>query len=72
MWPLYLLLNKFLKPEEQNVDGADTDHLSLVESYQFRQRLYNKKCNDAVLPCSHCVEVSDLILFLHFLFDISY
>ncbi|KAM7491969.1 hypothetical protein LguiA_034890 [Lonicera macranthoides] len=57
MWPLYLLLNKFLKPEEQNIDGADRDHLSLVESYQFRQRLYNEKCNDAVLPCSRFVEV---------------
>ncbi|KAA8539660.1 hypothetical protein F0562_026352 [Nyssa sinensis] len=57
MWPLHLLYNKFLKAEEENVHGSDGDELSLVESYPLGQSLSNEKCNNAVLPRSHFVEV---------------
>ncbi|KAL6977406.1 hypothetical protein U1Q18_026204 [Sarracenia purpurea var. burkii] len=57
MWPLYLLLNKILKTDEENIHGSDGDHLAVVEAYPFEQSSRNEKCNDAALPCSHFVEV---------------
>ncbi|XP_057981764.1 guanylyl cyclase 1 isoform X4 [Malania oleifera] len=55
MWPLYLLLNKFLKAEDVNVRCSD-DPSSLVESHLFRQ-LSSEKCHAVTLPHSHFVEV---------------
>ncbi|KAK9282674.1 hypothetical protein L1049_010894 [Liquidambar formosana] len=51
MWPLYVLLNKFLKTEEENVRGSDGDHSRFVESYTFG------RSHEAILPRSHFVEV---------------
>ncbi|KAA8534149.1 hypothetical protein F0562_031658 [Nyssa sinensis] len=57
MRPLCLLFNKFLRTEEENVQGSDGDELGLVESYPFGHSLSNEKVNGAVLPHSHFVEV---------------
>ncbi|CAK9171815.1 unnamed protein product [Ilex paraguariensis] len=57
MWPLYLLLNKLLKTDEEHVHRSNGDHLSLVESYPFTQSVTSEKCKDSVLPNSHFVEV---------------
>ncbi|GMP23201.1 hypothetical protein CsSME_00000885 [Camellia sinensis var. sinensis] len=57
MWPLYIILNKFLKTEEENGRGPDGDHSTAVEAYSFERSLINDKYNDAVLPHSHFIEV---------------
>lgn len=57
MWPLYIILNKFLKTEEENGRGPDGDHSTAVEAYSFERSLSNDKYNDAVLPHSHFIEV---------------
>lgn len=58
MWPLYLLLNKFLKTGEENVQGSVGDHVTVVEAYPFGQSVNKEKENDATLTRSHFVEVS--------------
>jgi len=57
MWPLYLLLNKFLKTGEENVQGSVGDHVTVVEAYPFGQLVNKEKENDATLTRSHFVEV---------------
>lgn len=58
MWPLYLLFNKFLKTDEENVHQSVGDHLTVVEGFPFEQSVNNEKGTDATLPRSHFVEVS--------------
>ncbi|XP_058181878.1 guanylyl cyclase 1 isoform X1 [Rhododendron vialii] len=57
MWPLYLLFNKLLKTDEENVHQSVGDHLTVVEAFPFEQSVNNEKGNDATLPRSHFVEV---------------
>ncbi|KAF8397407.1 hypothetical protein HHK36_016323 [Tetracentron sinense] len=57
MWPLYHLLNKFIKTEEEEVGGSDGDHLSLVGDSMFGRSLSTRKSHGAMLPRSHFVEV---------------
>lgn len=51
MWPLYLLLNKILKPEEDDdsveVQRSGEGHLSLVE---------DGKCHKEALPRAQFIE----------------
>ncbi|XP_048326317.2 guanylyl cyclase 1 isoform X2 [Ziziphus jujuba] len=54
MWPLYILFNKSLKTEEENVSKGENS--SLVKSYPHESST-NGKCSVAVLPQSHSVEV---------------
>ncbi|KAI5670573.1 hypothetical protein M9H77_10937 [Catharanthus roseus] len=56
MWPLYLLLNKFLKTEDDNYQESSY-HLNLVDSYPFKLLLSKEKCNDEALSRSGFVEV---------------
>ena len=58
MWPLYLLFNKFLKTEEENVHEADEYPNGLVESYSLERLPSSGKCSNVILPHSHCVDVS--------------
>ncbi|KAE9451403.1 hypothetical protein RHGRI_027576 [Rhododendron griersonianum] len=57
MWPLYLLFNKLLKTDEENVHQSVGDHLTVVEAFPFEQSVNNEKGNDATLPRLHFVEV---------------
>ncbi|XP_052198199.1 guanylyl cyclase 1 isoform X2 [Diospyros lotus] len=57
MWPLHLLLNKFLKAEEEKDQGSDGCPLTEAEACPVGDLLSNKRCNDAVLPESYLVEV---------------
>jgi len=61
MWPLYLLLNKFLKAEEEKDQGSDGCPLTEAEACPVGDLLSNKRCNDAVLPESYLVEVSPCV-----------
>ncbi|XP_052198202.1 guanylyl cyclase 1 isoform X5 [Diospyros lotus] len=56
MWPLHLLLNKFLKAEEEKDQGSDGCPLTEAEACPVGDLLSNKRCNDAVLPESYLVE----------------
>lgn len=57
MWPLYLILNKLLRAEDENEHGSVEEHLTLVESYQLGQASSNENCKGSILPQSHYVEV---------------
>lgn len=56
MWPLYLILNKLLRAEDENEHGSVEEHLTLVESYQLGQASSNENCKGSILPQSHYVE----------------
>lgn len=56
MWPLYVLLSKFLGTEEDNTEESGRDRLCLVESLLFKQSLSQEKYHGAVSG-SHFVEV---------------
>lgn len=58
MWPLYFLLSKILKAEEEKVPEADGELSTLVESYPFEVLSSNGKSLDSVLRDSYFVEVS--------------
>lgn len=60
MWPVYVLLNKILKIEEEGDGGvfeSDGDGLSVAECYPFQLSSDNRTGCNAVLPSSHFVEV---------------
>ncbi|OVA17746.1 Guanylyl cyclase [Macleaya cordata] len=57
MWPLHLLINKFLKVDEERIEGSNGDHSSLVRTYQCQQFLDIGKNQDVILRRSHFVEV---------------
>lgn len=48
MWPLYVLLSKFLRTEEDNTQESGKDRLSLVESLLLKQSLGRDKFNGTV------------------------
>lgn len=66
MWPLYLLFNKFLKTEEENVHEADEYPKDLAESYSLEQLPSDGKCPNVIVPHSHCVDVSVFIFLSPF------
>lgn len=63
MWPVYLLLNKILKTEEEGeekVFESDGDHMSVAECCPFHiSSNHGTGCN-AVMPSSCFLEVSSL------------
>lgn len=58
MWPLYVLVNKLLRTDEQYDQQPDDDLFSSVESFPFRQLVMSGNNNAALLPHSHFVDVS--------------
>lgn len=48
MWPLYVLLSKFLGTEEDNTEESGRDRLSLVESLLFKRSLGRDKFHGTV------------------------
>ncbi|XP_047264222.1 guanylyl cyclase 1 isoform X3 [Capsicum annuum] len=48
MWPLYVLLSKFLRTEEDNTEESGREHLSLVESLLLKQSLGRDKFHGTV------------------------
>ncbi|XP_059297415.1 guanylyl cyclase 1-like isoform X2 [Lycium ferocissimum] len=57
MWPLYVLLNKFSRTEEESAQGSGRDHLSWVESFLCKRSVGTNKCDNSVLSCSSFCEV---------------
>lgn len=57
MWPLYLLVSKFLKTEEENFHASDGDHSSMIDPYSFKLSSSNGQYHAGILPRSHSVEV---------------
>ncbi|KAK4343616.1 hypothetical protein RND71_036710 [Anisodus tanguticus] len=56
MWPLYVLLNKFLGTEEDNTEQSGRDRISLVESLLVKQSLGHDKFHGTV-PGSYFIKV---------------
>ncbi|KAM3355565.1 guanylyl cyclase 1 isoform X1 [Capsicum galapagoense] len=48
MWPLYVLLSKFLRTKEDNTEESGREHLSLVESLLLKQSLGRDKFHGTV------------------------
>ncbi|XP_019173466.1 PREDICTED: protein GUCD1-like isoform X1 [Ipomoea nil] len=57
MWPLYVLFNKFLGPQEENVHGPDVSNLSFISSFPFIQSPNGNVYNSMVVSRSFSVEV---------------
>ncbi|XP_019053956.1 PREDICTED: protein GUCD1 isoform X2 [Nelumbo nucifera] len=57
MWPLYIILNKLLKTEEENARGSNGGGSSFSVGYPFVHSLNGGKIYHAGLPRSHFVEV---------------
>ncbi|XP_009769127.1 guanylyl cyclase 1 isoform X1 [Nicotiana sylvestris] len=57
MWPLYVLLSKFSRTEEEYSQGSGRDRLSLVESFLCKRSVGTNKCHNTVLSCSYFCEV---------------
>ncbi|KAK4403319.1 Guanylyl cyclase 1 [Sesamum angolense] len=55
MWSIHLLLNKLLKPDEENFEGSAGNHFNFVETYSIEESSNNGKHETSVL--SHFVEV---------------
>lgn len=61
MWPLYVLFNKFLGPQEENVHGPDVSNLSFISSFPFIQLPNGNVYNSMVVSRSFSVEVSQIV-----------
>lgn len=61
MWPLYVLFNKLLGPQEENVDGSNVSNLSFISSLPFIQSPNGNVYNSMVVPQSFSVEVSEIV-----------
>ncbi|XVF23999.1 hypothetical protein REPUB_Repub13aG0088800 [Reevesia pubescens] len=58
MWPLYVLLNKILKTDEEDKEGKDGDHMNMAAGCcRFELSSDNRVGHEAVLPPSHFVQV---------------
>ncbi|XP_011084991.1 protein GUCD1 isoform X2 [Sesamum indicum] len=55
MWSIHLLLNKLLKPDEENFEGSAGNHFNFVETYSIEESSNNGKHETSVL--SHFIEV---------------
>ncbi|KAK4436580.1 Guanylyl cyclase 1 [Sesamum alatum] len=55
MWSIHLLLNKLLKPDEENFEGPARNHFNFVEAYSIQESSNNDQHEASVL--SHFVEV---------------
>ncbi|XVE69314.1 hypothetical protein DITRI_Ditri09bG0142400 [Diplodiscus trichospermus] len=58
MWPLYFLLNKILKTDEEDGGGKDGDHMNVAAGcFGFELSSDNRIGHEAVLPPTHFVQV---------------
>ncbi|KAH9766782.1 hypothetical protein WN944_017907 [Citrus x changshan-huyou] len=62
MWPIYFLLNKILRTEEEEKEEeedqvANVNGANMVECCPSDQSPSGRKCGDSILPSAHFVEV---------------
>lgn len=64
MWPIYFLLNKILRTEEEEKEEeedqvANVNGANMVECCPSDQSPSGRKGGDSILPSAHFVEVSE-------------
>lgn len=70
MWSLYLLANKFLKPDAGNNEGSAENHLKIVETYQIKQSSSKDESYGAIFSCF--IEVSLIVIPIAFHFNVIF
>lgn len=55
MWSIHLVINKLLKPNEEDFEGSAGNHLTFIEPYQLKQSSNHNQCQNSVL--SHFIDV---------------